>query len=318
MSSHVSGKLKQSNKKHKKIGHASKRGVDRRLATGGRIVGNPNKNKSRKKFPTKLTEGAGRANRLNHSRQIAAERRKQMVLKRRFGAGSGGGAPKVLCIVGLSQNADELAYAVRTLVLGLADRSPHEAKTSPGFVSTMYTERFRQRFTILTPPANDTVAVLDAAKVCDVLVVVIEASSDATSFTSNVGIDTLCCLRAQGLPSVVGVQTNLTTIPAKQRSNAKKLGLRFFETELGTNSKVIEVESSNPQSSANLLCRVLSETPSRILNFRRNRSFLIADSMEFAAPTLDHGAVIHDSSNASITGKQSERRSAKCSFVIEV
>jgi pre-rRNA-processing protein TSR1 len=292
MSSHNSGKLKQSNKKHKKIGHASKRGVDRRLASGGRIVGNPNRNKARKKYPTKQTEGAGRANRLNRARQISAGRRKQMVLKRRFGAGAGGGAPKVLCIVGLSHNADQLSYATRQLILGTSSRTPHEAQKAPGFVSTMYTDRFRQRFSILTPPVGDTVAVLDAAKVCDVLVIVVEASTESNAYTSNIGIDTLCCLRAQGLPNVVGVQTNLSAIPAKQRSAAKKLGLRFFASELGEATKVVDIESSNVQASSALLCRILSETTSRELNFRRNRSYVVANQVEFVASTLDHGPVV--------------------------
>ena len=88
----------------------------------------------------------------------------------------------------------------------------------------MSSERYRQRFTILTPPSGDITAVLDAAKVCDILVVVVEASVDASNYTNNTGVDTLCCLRSQGLPNVVGVQLDLvTTIPQKQRASAKNL-----------------------------------------------------------------------------------------------
>ena len=254
--SHQSGKLKQANKKHKKIGHSSKRGVDRKNALGGRVVGKPVKN-NRKKFPTKDIEGQGRANRLNRARQISNERRKHMLLKRRFGAGSNSGAPKILCILGLGHTADELAYQIRTLILGTADRTPHDAIKVPGFASTMLVERFKSRFTVLTPPSSDSVAVLDAAKVADVLVVVVEASNDASTYTNNLGVDNLCCLRAQGLPNVVGVQVDLSALPKKQRGAGRKLGLRFFETELGANSKVVDVERGNAQGKedvALLLC----------------------------------------------------------------
>jgi len=294
MSSHQSGRLKQSNKGHRKIGHSSKRSVDRKLAKGGRVVGNTTKNKSRKKFPNKDIEGAGRANRLNRARQIAAERRKTMVLKRRFGAGAGNGSPKILTIVGLNHNADDLAYQIRTYVLGTSDRTPHDARGSPGCATTMVSERFRQRFTLLTPPSNDITAVLDAAKVCDVLVVVVEASVDASTFTNNTGIDTLCCLRAQGLPNVVGVQLDVASIPAKQRATAKKLGLRFFESELGANSKVVDVDRTQVSRSSVLLSRVLSETTGKDLTFRRHRSYLLADTCAFRPSTLDDGTVVHN------------------------
>jgi hypothetical protein len=295
MSSHQSGRLKQSNKGHKKLGHSSKRGVERKLAKGGRIVGNTKKNKERRKFPSKDTEGAGRANRLNRARQIAAGRRKVMILKRRFGAGAGQGAPKVLCIVGLNSNADDLAYQTRTLILSTSDNSPWNAANAPGFASTMSSERYRQRFTILTPPSGDITAVLDAAKVCDILVVVVEASVDASNYTNNTGVDTLCCLRSQGLPNVVGVQLDLvTTIPQKQRASAKKLGLRFFETELGAGAKVIDVERSNASAAAALLSRVLSETTGKELTFRKNRSYMLADNCQFVPSTMDNGATIHN------------------------
>ena len=59
---HISGRLKQTNKRHNKLGHASKRGVDRRLAAGGRVEKPPKPGRrhhkpgaehQRSKFPIK-------------------------------------------------------------------------------------------------------------------------------------------------------------------------------------------------------------------------------------------------------------------------
>ncbi len=308
---HISGRLKQTNKRHNKLGHASKRGVDRRLAAGGRVEKPPKPGRrrhkpgaehQRSKFPSKDSEGAGRANRLNRARQIAAERRKQMVLKRRFGAGQGEGAPKTLCVVGLSGNADDLAFRVRQLVLAVGERAVN-SEGAPGFVTTMASQRFKQRFSVLTPPCSDTVAVLDAVKVCDALVVVVEASTDGASFVNNTGVDTLCCARAQGLPNVVVVMSGLSAIPAKQRSAAKKLCQRFVGTELGEASKIVEVDDlfkgAGQAAQAAQLVRVLSETPSKDLSFRRGRSYMLAQSSRLVPATQDDGSPLPSSSASS-------------------
>ena len=100
-----------------------------------------------------------------------------------------------MCIVGLDDDADAMAFRVREMILSAAaaeSSKVHDSVAAPGFVSTFASSRWKQRFSVLTPPTSDTVAVLDAAKVCDVLVVVVKASAEGT-YTNNVGIDTLCC-----------------------------------------------------------------------------------------------------------------------------
>ncbi len=292
---HISGRLKQTNKKHNKLGHASKRSVDRKLAGGGRVEAKLRRTftkpgaGTRSKFGDKNRDGsAQRTNRLNRARQIANERRRQMVLKRRLGAGGGGdAAPKVVCIVGLDDDADQMSFRVRSMLLSDANGSSsgvHDSAAAPGFVSTFASTRWKQRFSVITPPTRDTVAVLDAAKVCDVLVVVVKASADG-SYTNNVGIDTLCCIRAQGTPAIVGVHSGLGKIAPKQRSAAKKMSSRFFAAELGEDNfklvdfdgDVCEVGAKISPSAVSQLCRTIAECPGKELTFRKCRSYVVAD-----------------------------------------
>ena len=303
---HISGRLKQSNKRHNKIGHSSKRAVDRKLAGGGRVeaklkrtLQKPGRNgRNRSKFGDKQRDGSvQRTNRLNRARQIANERRKNMVLKRRLEAGSSDGAPKMICIVGLDDDADAMAFQVRSLILSQAEGTKvHDSKAAPGFVSTYASPRWKQRFSVITPPSSDSVAVLDAAKVCDVLVVVVKASAEGT-YTNNVGIDTLCCIRAQGTPAVVGVQSGMGKVAPKQRSAAKKLGSRFFAAELGEdNFKLVDfdvdlLEIGQPgvmarSSSTSQLCRTIGECPGKKLTLQKHRSYLIADEARLEGSDL--------------------------------
>jgi pre-rRNA-processing protein TSR1 len=82
----------------------------------------------------------------------------------------------------------------------------------------------------------------------------------------------MTAVRAQGVPTVIGYMHGLSSLPAKAKSDSKKYGNRFFETEFGTDTKIVE-ESSEAGSGA--LLRIIASMKSKELTYRSNRSYMV-------------------------------------------
>lgn len=99
----------------------------------------------------------------------------------------------------------------------------------------------------------------------------------------------ITALKAAGLPSVIGVVQGLELLKGKKKSDMRKWGQRFFETEFAGQAKAIDASNSG------LLVRTLSTTPARRIHWRSIRSYLLADSAEVVPSDgpmgAEHGAL---------------------------
>lgn len=178
---HRPGSLRQVNKKHKgNAGHQSKRAAKSALGAG-RVVGGP-------KAGVKKAGGqaeAGKQQRANHTVQMRKKKREEIWLQKRLGSDAG---PPKLC-VWVSLAASATPSAIQQGVLNECARSSGEPSTGVGMVSAAFNQ-FKQRVTFVTP-GRDLSAVLEFAKVADLLLVVLPVQEGADSAVDEVRASSL-------------------------------------------------------------------------------------------------------------------------------
>ncbi len=275
---HRSGKLKQQNKKHKARRHlASKRAVKRdecgKVNDGGNnasAVGSSGQQRVGNK--QKTLDRDLKQDRLNRARQAKDQKRQDQFLQRRIC--SADGPPRVVALLALSSFCD--TAAVRDALL--KTREPQQAvqedvaHASPRMTTAAF-KGLKQRFTFLLPRFGLKEA-LEAARVADLVVFVLDVSRGAEGAVGQEGDLAMSALRAQGLPTTVGIVQGLEHhAGCKSQAELRRFGHRFFETEFGDKIKVAETVN------AAQLLRVLATPTGPSLHWRQTRSYVVADAV---------------------------------------
>lgn len=151
---------------------------------------------------------------------------------------------------------------------------------------------------------------LAAIRPADILVLVISLEGfipGKTGYESSVLLNKeaelfLACLKATGVPSIVGVVQGLDTLPVSKQSDAKKFVHRLFTTEFGEDLfKLVDVPYHSPAiyaalSSGDLtplsppnagtlqLVRTLCSCSVRSIHWRDHRPYLLATGHEMVPP----------------------------------
>jgi len=145
-----------------------------------------------------------------------------------------------------------------------------------------------ENYIILTCPRN-TEIFLDYCKVADI-VCVIQSCKEAEQSTllldpfehakafDELGYQMLTCLRAQGLPTVVGVLQDLELINVNKQNQVKKIYQRFFESELGE-EKFISLNNNDAKTYFAFM-RLLQEIPLKQLDWREIRSYFLTEKVQ--------------------------------------
>lgn len=120
----------------------------------------------------------------------------------------GSGAPRLVVLVSLS---DEAASAERTKAALVAYCNATDA---PGPVSVSSVPNSKLHFTFVAVPSSQPLQVLEACLAADVLVPVV----DAANGVSEVGMRLASAIKAQGLPAVLPVITELADVRSKVRT----------------------------------------------------------------------------------------------------
>ncbi|CAM9996810.1 unnamed protein product [Phaeothamnion confervicola] len=158
MTHHRASSLKQQNKKHK-TGVTTKRSVKSRVAGRVERTGGP-------KSSADDAVRDARVNRLNHAKQLRDQKRGALWLQKRIGTNAG--PPKVVLWVGLSPLAD-----VRAAQAVIREQcSSHVQHGTDVDMTTVVIAQQKQRFTFISPERS-VLAVLEFAKVADIVVLVL-------------------------------------------------------------------------------------------------------------------------------------------------
>lgn len=126
----------------------------------------------------------------------------------------------------------------------------------------------------LYEPKRTIKSILDAAKISDLLLIVINIEE---------GIDEegqiyLQCLRAQGLPSIVFLFQGLDKVPIKKQKDLKRDKTKEIEKEFSGEQKIVFCDSLQEIKT---VCRWINEHKIRKIKWREIRPYVITDSWNF-------------------------------------
>lgn len=189
--------------------------------------------------------------------------------------GSLHGAPKSVGIISLS-NSSDVDMALQSC---LADSSWSNGIEGSGLVHAAYTKH-KSQLTFLRTATRDLLAVLDVAKVADVLLLVVCVPSGGGSSGAQDediidahGQACLSALRAVGCPDVLVCVQGLGSYSGKGLIDARRQVHRQLCAYIGPEHK--SVEGNRPE----LLCRQLCNITPRAVAWRNSRSYLLADAV---------------------------------------
>ncbi|CAI5746524.1 unnamed protein product [Peronospora destructor] len=276
---HRSGPLKQKNKKHKTGRHESKTLLARRM--GGKMEGRRVSVCSSGSSISSMGLSGQKAARLQRQKQLRGNKREEMMLQRRFGLGSALGPPKIVALVGLSDQANLIE--VRQSILkdaSTVEESQSQSQEVAGLKNCTIGvfNQHKQKLCVVDCGCNLLVA-LDAAKVADVVVFVLSMQNGADGGLSEEGVRIVSAVRAQGLPTTVGLIQGLGQHTPKGQTELKKLGHKFFVTEFGESVKVAAANVPGQ------LLRVLITLSPKVIHWREARSYMLATAAAFVPGT---------------------------------
>ncbi|CAI5715468.1 unnamed protein product [Hyaloperonospora brassicae] len=273
---HRSGPLKQKNKKHKTGRHESKTLLARRL--GGKVEGRRVSVRSTGSSNGSMSLAGQKAVRLQRQKQLRGHKRDELLLQRRFGLGGSLGPPKIVALVGLSGQA-QLAHVQQSILesaSAVEEPLAHDRTVVVALknCTTGVFLQHKQKISVVACGCDLLVA-LDAAKVADVVVFVLSVHDGVEGGLSPEGMQIVSAVRAQGLPTTVGLIQGLETHTAKGQAELKKLGHKFFAAEFGESTKVAMAHVPGQ------LSRVLFTLSPKVIHWREARSYMLATTATF-------------------------------------
>lgn len=172
---HRAGSLRQSNKRNKRS-KSSKRSITRNA--GGKLVGT--------KVSGAILAAQGKADRKNTAQQRRDAKRQELIRRKRFGIGAGDVPPRIIGIISLGSDQD-IENRLRSLILESADKvvKTNEANDNASVSCKFENHKKDGKLTILTTQAfvpngarddKSVLAALDLARVCDMLLFVIDGN----------------------------------------------------------------------------------------------------------------------------------------------
>lgn len=139
--------------------------------------------------------------------------------------------------------------------------------------STLYLEKFKQKFTFLSVE-RDVTQILEACKVADILVMGYSAEEEVDEY----GELCLACIQAQGVPSVASVVVGLDPLPQKKKAEVKKALVSYIADFFPDDQKLFTVD--NDLETLNLL-RHLSITHTKPILWRDRHPYMAVEQLEW-------------------------------------
>lgn len=282
---HESGKLKQSNKKHKGVSKASAK----RALGAGRTSETASLASSSKSNKQSATAVEARNKRMHFDLQKKKQKRAEIFLKKRVGSAVGG-VPKVIGVVPLSHKVDLTAV----LQSCLQDASWHSPSDLPrSFVHVEYAKH-KSNVTLLFSERN-LLSVMETAKAVDTWLFVLHVDpAEQENMIDPESDSLLSTLRSVGLPETVCYSQGLANLSGKALHEMRKLSRRHFEAAVGTNVRFAEDTDSS------MLCRHLTAIMPKTLAWRAHRSFMLCETLSVVKDEEEKEGSLHDDTHCSL------------------
>ncbi len=144
----------------------------------------------------------------------------------------------------------------------------------------------RVKLLVLSCESRDLMSALYCCKCADVVVLIVNAVGGQEGLYDDVGSTFLTALKAQGMPSVVGLVQGLDGLSHKKAADMLKYANRFYESEFGEDIKV-----ATP-SSPHQLVRHIANAKLRSMAWRAQRPFVVAHAAQFDLTSADTGTLV--------------------------
>ncbi|BFZ06780.1 hypothetical protein BsWGS_09819 [Bradybaena similaris] len=254
--------LKQNNKSHNQGKHRSKRTMKRQ--SQGRV--NVKQMTKDKKVKDSLRQ---------ETRQRRTDGRSQLLEDRRATTCS---PPRLVVVISLDSHVD-MEAAMELLKEADLSSQTHMSAENIWHVSAC---QWKKRMCFLAAQMGDLQAVLDAAKVADVILFLFGESG-----IDRYGEHCLTCVMGQGIPSHVFACQGLSNLSKQELLNARKAIDKVEKRFPGHKVRCVDTWQD-----AQAVWRHLANLAQQKVHYRDSRPYLLAESVEFVADTLAQQAEV--------------------------
>ncbi|CAL1271217.1 unnamed protein product [Larinioides sclopetarius] len=256
---HRPGPLKQSNKPHK-----SGKSKGRRHDKGKLDV---------KAVTHHKRHEMNRTERKNQMQQLRKTKREE-VLRQKRKLGGLKSEPVLVMILPLddSVNATEFLEKLQSCD---EDLIVTESAMGHAHISCF---RFKQRYTFLIPNKFDLHSIMDALKVCEILLL-LHSSNPLDDYTDSL----LSLIMAHALPTTIHVAEGLSKMNPKKKAEYRKHVQKSLESRFPD----IKLHQADTSQELQLLLRQIGSQKQRPIGFRDNRPHLLVENMVFELKDSD-------------------------------
>eukprot|EP01083_Nonionella_stella_P130739 396870_1 len=240
---------------------------------GGRISQSSVPGRRRNPF---ATEGIGELRR-NQARQVRDHKRSEVLEKRRKKET----VPQVVSLIALGDGVN--LRALRTSLMNFCGIANTEK--SEGTLTASVKVGSRQVDVTVWEASRNMETILDIAKVSDICLFVVAPPRDSapSKFSVDIGVDDfgqliISALKAQGMPSPIGIVQGLSAFPPKQKHLLMKTCNRFFHEQFSDKVKVLPVDVDED---CQQVFRFVESIKLSDISWRDNRSYVLGESVFF-------------------------------------
>ncbi|XP_057857342.2 uncharacterized protein LOC131066561 isoform X1 [Cryptomeria japonica] len=247
-----------------------------------------------------MSKGA-KAARMQRSKMVREQKRAALLAEKRALTGSTS-PPRIIVLFPLSSNV-QLTKLKQVLMSAIASDEPcifngtdtmqidksDNGKTE-AITDVLCSSTCKLRSIFLEAPHGDLQTCLEMAKVADIIAFVASADGYSNGVVHNryidlIGSQCLSMLRALGLPSTIGLITDLP-MDQRKKHDAKKQCISSLTNEFPEDCKILPADTKDDFQK---LVRHLGELRLSVPQWRNQRPFLMAQQVEISTSEQDSG-----------------------------
>ncbi|QHS72174.1 small subunit rRNA maturation protein TSR1 [Saccharomyces paradoxus] len=224
--------------------------------------------------------------RRNKAKQLRAQKILDSIENRKLFEGKNGAA-KIITIVPLVSDLDPLDILYK-LLKSADDEEIMVQEVESKRIFNVHIKKFKSNLKIIIPDMTNFLNILDCAKVADFVVF---GLSGVQEVDEEFGEQIIRALELQGIASYIGVISNLSTVHEKEKFqlDVKQSLESYFKHFFPSEERVYNLEKN---SDALNVLRTLCQKLPRSINWRDNRGYVVADSVDFVETSPDSGDLV--------------------------
>jgi len=217
----------------------------------------------------------------NTAKQLQKEKRNDIMRAKRIG--SRGGPPRIIAFLPISVSAD--ITGIRQEILNRAKQVSYFNDKKRQYKVRLAIDGREHDFIIYDPPRDQT-SILDAAKAADIIVPVIHCTGPTSFDVDRSGDHLVSLIKAQGIPSVIGLTTLDMKMKAKARTSGSKLCKRWFASVFESPKNLVMDNTRTVET----FLRNAATIKLAEITWKAPRPHLIAESVHFTPITGSDGS----------------------------